>query len=393
MTAKPTGRSLGPDLARGFMLLFIALANTHYFLQAGPVLGGFPRDGSGADSAVAWSLATFVDGRAFPLFGLLFGYGAARIAERQRDRGPWGVRRLLWRRSAALIVVGLTDAVLFYVGDILAAYGVLLLLGALMIRWTDRWLLVTAAFFLVIGALPDDAAGLVSATPDPAMLPVDLGVVVTERVPAALFVAVLGPLGFLCPFAVGLWAGRRRVLERPERFRGLLLTTAMIGIPVAVLGAQPFALIVSGVSDARLAGWAVALHSTTGTLGGFGYAALVALVATRLDAGGRRHRLVAAVAAAGERSMSCYLMQSVTWAVVFTPFLLDLSGRLTVAGTALLAAVTWVVTVVIADGMRRAGRRGPFETLVRRITYGDGSARGGGYREGRVGRSRASVSP
>ena len=70
--------------------------------------------------------------------------------------------------------------------------------------------------------------------------------------------------------------------------------------------------------------------------------------------------------------MSCYLMQSVAWAVVFTPFLLDLSGTLTVTvtGTAVLAAVTWAGTVVIADRMHRAGRRGPFEVLARRVTYG-----------------------
>ena len=42
-------RALGPDLARGVMLLFIALANTHYFLQAPSVLGGFPQDGSDVD--------------------------------------------------------------------------------------------------------------------------------------------------------------------------------------------------------------------------------------------------------------------------------------------------------------------------------------------------------
>jgi uncharacterized membrane protein YeiB len=41
----PTGvsdRALGPDLARGFMLLFIALANSHYFLRGPSALGGFP---------------------------------------------------------------------------------------------------------------------------------------------------------------------------------------------------------------------------------------------------------------------------------------------------------------------------------------------------------------
>ncbi|MFD7810291.1 hypothetical protein ACFV4H_27930, partial [Streptomyces cellulosae] len=53
-----TARALAPDLARGFMLLFIALANSHYFLSGRPVLGGCPRDGSAVDSAVTWLIAT-----------------------------------------------------------------------------------------------------------------------------------------------------------------------------------------------------------------------------------------------------------------------------------------------------------------------------------------------
>ena len=43
---EPSARALGPDLARGFMLLFIALANTHYFLQGPVVRGGYPLEGS-----------------------------------------------------------------------------------------------------------------------------------------------------------------------------------------------------------------------------------------------------------------------------------------------------------------------------------------------------------
>ena len=79
--------------------------------------------------------------------------------------------------------------------------------------------------------------------------------------------------------------------------------------------------------------------------------------------------MVEAVAATGQRSMTCYLAQSIVWAVAFTPFLLDLSGTLTVTTTALLATATWLATVLLADWMRRTGRRGPFEVLVRRATY------------------------
>jgi uncharacterized membrane protein YeiB len=175
---------------------------------------------------------------------------------------------------------------------------------------------------------------------------------------------------------VGLWAGRRRILEQPTRYRALLRVTASVGIGAAVLGAQPISLILAGVvtppgrSSLELFG---PLHDSAGVLGGFGYAALLALIAVRLQA--RRGPVVEAVAATGQRSMTCYLAQSVVWAVVFTPFLLDLSGTLTVAATALLATLTWVVTVVLADRMRRAGQRGPFELLIRRITYGPATNR------------------
>jgi uncharacterized protein len=363
----PAERALGPDLARGFMLLFIALANTHYFLPGPSVRGGYPQDGSGLDAAVIWLLSTFVDGRAFPMFGLLFGYGVAQIVRRQRDRGAWGVRRLLWRRSAVLVIVGLIDAVLFFAGDILAAYGVLLFAGVWLIFWKDRWLLAVAVAFLALNALPSGDLSVIStAGPDPSMLPPDLAAQVTHRVPAALYIAGLGLIGFLCPFAIGLWAGRRRILEFPGRHRRLLVAVAVTGLGAAVLGAQPIALLLSGAIPApgqQTLTWWAALHSTTGTLGGFGFAALITLLARP------RGPLTAAIAATGQRSMTCYLMQSVTWAVVFTPYLLDLSGTLTVFTTALLAAATWAATVVIADRMRRAGQRGPFETLVRRFTY------------------------
>ncbi|MFH9331343.1 hypothetical protein ACH4KU_20430 [Streptomyces althioticus] len=119
------------------MLCFIALANSHYFLSGRPVLGGYPQDGSPLDSAATWLIATFVDGRAFPMFGLLFGYGVAHMARRRSDAAPRSVRRLLWRRSLALVVIGSLHGLLLYAGDILAAYGVLLFLGAWTVRWKD----------------------------------------------------------------------------------------------------------------------------------------------------------------------------------------------------------------------------------------------------------------
>lgn len=362
-------RALGPDLARGLMLLFIALANSHYFLRGPDHLGGFPLDGSAADRVVSWLIVTFVDGRAYPMFGLLFGYGVAHVVRRNTASGRPAVRRLLWRRSGFLIVIGVIDGFLFYVGDILAMYGVLLLLGAWAVFWRDRWLLAVAVLFFVLTSLPS-ADAFSTVGPDSAMLPADPASMLTDRIEGVAFVALLGPLGFAGPFLVGLWAGRRRVLEQPTAHRALLTTTAAVGIAAAVVGAQPLALAVAGAVEVpsadALAGIG-ALHTATGVLGGFGYAALIALLADRL--GRRRGVLVDALAATGQRSMTCYLIQSPVWAVTFTPFLLDLSDELTVTTTGLLALVTWLATVGLAEWMRRARLRGPFETLVRRVTY------------------------
>ncbi|MBB5785715.1 DUF418 domain-containing protein [Jiangella mangrovi] len=237
--ARPAGptataeRALGPDLARGVMLLFIALANTHYFLRGDGgsggtgVRGGFPTDGSALDSAVTWVIATFVDGRAFPMFGLLFGYGVAQLVRRNEALGPRGARRLLWRRALVLVAVGFLHAILLYVGDILAAYGVLLLLGAWTVRWRNRWLITLAAAFFALGMLPSgDSMSVSTEPPDASMLPPDLVAMVTERVQVQPFIMLLGPIGFAAPFLVGLVAGRARVLERPERYRRLLTVTA-----------------------------------------------------------------------------------------------------------------------------------------------------------------------
>ena len=266
-------RALGPDLARGAMLLFIALANSHYFIQAADIRGGYPQDGSTLDRCVVWLLATFVDGRAFPLFGLLFGYGVAQIVRRHEALGRWPVRRMLWRRGLCLVVVGFLHAMLLYVGDILAAYGVLLLVGAWVVWWRDRWLLLWATMFFLLNALPSpDSSSVSTEGPHVSMLPPDLVTALAERVVVQPYIMLLGPIGFACPFLVGLWAGRRRVLERPAEHRRLLGRVAAVGVTVSFLGAQPVALMLAGVTAVpgpdvlELMG---PLHDAAGVLGGF----------------------------------------------------------------------------------------------------------------------------
>jgi uncharacterized membrane protein YeiB len=355
------------------MLLFIALANSHYFLRGDSVLGGFPVDGSAADDAVKLMIATLVDGRAFPMFGLLFGYGVAQIARRQAEAGSsWrSTRWLLWRRSLFLVVLGFVDAMLFYVGDILAVYGVLLFVGVWTLRWKNRAVLIVALLFFALTALPGGDSSAISAEPPDAwLLPPDLFAAFEARIVAYPTIALLGPIGFACPFLMGVWAGRRRILELPEKNVTLLKWTAILGLGGTIAGALPVALVLAGITakpNADTFNGLGVLHDASGVLGGFGYAALIVLIALRL--GCEPGPITRAVSAVGQRSLTCYLIQSVMWTLVFTPYLADLSDELTVTTTAVLALATWLFTVFLAAWMDRSSYRGPFELLIRRFTY------------------------
>jgi uncharacterized membrane protein YeiB len=118
------------------------------------------------------------------------------------------------------------------------------------------------------------------------------------------------------PVLVGIWAARRRLLEEPARHLPLLQRVAVLGLTVAAAGALPTTLQAIGVWTPGSAGVgfaAACLHTVTGLAGGFAYAAIVALVVVRLR--DRRGPLVTALSACGQRSMTCYLAQSVVWLV------------------------------------------------------------------------------
>ena len=96
-------RALAPDVARGLVLLGIAVANVPFFLY-GRELGILlkPVTDAAADPWVNALVATLADNRSYPLFALLFGYGLTQLLTREHARGTeWPeARRLLLRRNA-----------------------------------------------------------------------------------------------------------------------------------------------------------------------------------------------------------------------------------------------------------------------------------------------------
>ncbi len=379
--ATPTAaRSLAPDLARGAMLLLIALANVHLYVYGHP-LGprGYPRDVAGVDSYVAVVQMALVDGRAIPMFGLLFGYGVVQLASRRSVDAD--VPRLVRRRGLWMVAIGLVHGLLLWSGDIVGAYGIVALLFAgLLVRGSERGLLITFWIGAVLVTLLYSPTGF--NLPGTAFLRsmevTGYPAAVAGHASEWLTATILQGVTVVPLVALGAWAARRRILDEPQRHRRLLVRAAAVGIPVAVLGGLPLALAAGqfwpGTELLPLLGIGT-LHAASGIVGGIGFAALFGLLAIRLRERGPGP-FTGALQAAGQRSLSCYLAQSVAFAALLPAWSLGLGGRATLWQAALVGIGAWLVITAIAAASARSGYRGPAEILLRRLTYGPAYAVG-----------------
>ncbi|MFB9661195.1 DUF418 domain-containing protein [Glycomyces mayteni] len=379
-------RALAPDLARGAMLLLIALANSAgYFLASAPGVELHPQ---GFERVYNFLMVELVHARAFPLFALLFGYGLVQLSRRQERSGasPRQVRNVLLRRGAALFLFGAVHGVLLYSGDFLGAYGLICVLFTLLLlqrservhRFAPWYLAVGGAYTLVLAVLAvmglagGGSGAAIPVSPFPSALAPTYLESLAERA-AEWPVHTLTIVPMILMVWVGAWAARHRVLEAPQEHLALLRATAVGGLAVALAGGLPMALLTAGAidMDEATAGSAKMLYETSGFFGGLGYAAVFGLIAYALRGKMKQGPVVTAVSALGQRSLTGYLFQSVAWLALAAPFGLALAERssspLLVSG--LCAVLVWALTVVAADMMRRARYRGPAEMLLRRMVY------------------------
>ena len=369
-------RALAPDLARGAMLLFIALANAANCAFAGqPGLDGTPH---GFQRVVNFLMVTLVDSRTYPVFAVMFGYGLVQLARRNRAGGA-DERRILLRRNTALIAFGVVHGTLLYFGDFLGAYGIVGIIATLLLlRRGDRfhrvilWLWAVqsvCAVFLTWQAIAGAHGGnaIIDNVANPSLAAPSYGRSVLDRLtewPA--HTATVVPFIFIV--WLGIWAARRRILEEPAAHRTLLRRTTIACLGASFAGALPYALVAAGVLhvDAGTVEAMARVHAITGEYGGPGYIALLGLLALRLSAAPRGRALLGPVIALGQRSLSGYLFQSVSWLALFAPWALHFGGTY---AAALAGLAVWAVSLAAAQAMSAVEYRGPAETLLRRITY------------------------
>ena len=371
----PSQRSWAPDLARGAVLLGIALANVGLYLHGTDTGPGFrPVDGSPLDRTLDFFVTLLVNDRSRPMFALLFGFGLVTIARRLTERGlePSRRRSVLLRRHLWLVAFGGVHAALLFESDILGIYGatglvVLLLMNRrprVLIAWGTVSLVLLGVLYAVIGLAPDFPAASSEYLPS-----------MVERVSVWGLGVVGGTVVMLvlAPMLAGVALARAGLLDRPWEHRPQLRRLATLGSLVGVVGALPYALVVARVWEPATVTTSVlaGVHAVTGTAMGVAYVCLFALWAARLhERRAPRRGAPAVLASVGERSLTCYLLQSMILAPLLSPWGLGLGDGMGTATAYGIAVAAWLVTVAVAWSLAVSGLRGPFEVLLRRLTYG-----------------------
>ena len=139
------------DALRGFAILGICAANypefSLYTFQSKEITDAMPT--ADIDRVLRFLLYFLVDGKFYTLFSLLFGIGFSIIISNAARKGANGFR-IFYRRMALLTLIGFLHLMFIWSGDILMLYALLGMCLPLLRNVSDRGLLRTAAFFLLL---------------------------------------------------------------------------------------------------------------------------------------------------------------------------------------------------------------------------------------------------
>jgi uncharacterized protein len=371
------------DALRGFALLGILLVNLRLFSGPARLAPGLGGDQPWWDLLATGAVTVLAEGRFYPLFSFLLGYGFTVAHRRAWALGESYTGRHL-RRSAVLFALGALHAALLFSGDILSSYAVLGLALLAAVRWRDTRLLTLAALLFALGALlyGGPIAGA-AAVADPAMTAdlagdaemyagEDFGEVAALRLgawgQALLYLPITG-LTIGAAMLLGHWSARRRLLENPGSHVRPLRRLVLVGLPLGLAGGVAHAVVLDRVSGAGagaarlLAASGVLNHVAGGLLTG-AYVGIAGLYFARRASSGRSR-----LQAAGQLALSNYLAQSLVCSLVFSGYGLGLYGRWGPARVVVFGVALWAVQLALSGAYVRAFAFGPVEWFLRWATY------------------------
>ncbi|MDR1202788.1 MAG: DUF418 domain-containing protein [Tannerellaceae bacterium] len=379
------------DFLRGIALLGIVLANfpefALYTFQKDQVVESMPT--ADIDYVVKFFQYTFIDGKFYTLFSLLFGIGFSIIISKMAEKG----NKFFYRRMIFLFLTGLFHLLFLWAGDILVLYALLGLLLPLFRKVSNKNLLIysgilllfpividtlivlsgyhlaapainTSIYFQQRVGITDDNFGiwLLEAETYLDVLKFNLQgsfIRIQEFIEGNRIFKVLGL------FLFGLYIGRNRIYADLEGNLSLLKNIRfygfLIAFPLSVLYAwnavhgRPFGMILSAVL------YAVSVFPLS-------LAYISALCLWYLK--NKEHFLLTVLAAPGRMALTNYIGQSVFGMFIFYGIGLRLGATLGLIYVEIIAIGVFFIQIVYSYIWLRYFRYGPLEWVWRMLTYG-----------------------
>lgn len=387
------------DIIRGFALLGVLLDNLFAFTGWGNLLQS-QREAMAtwpADGILGLLELTFVHGKFYSVFSLLFGIGFSIIMIRNEQKGVPALR-IFYRRLLVLLLIGACHLYFLWEGDILFLYASLGMLLPLFRKCSDRTLLIWAValilspilidcikvlFNLKTGVFLEDLAKTIDAKTG---MPTDDGwrtylfaegsgwkewrnwqasgflyryayIIESNRIPK-----VLGM------FLIGLLAGRKLMYLHLEQYVGLFRKLRnwgfIIGIPASL--AMAFFEIddksipqAGGLFDSIFYAFSVAPL-------GIAYASVLCLWWVKTKGKSKiRH-----FAPLGRMALTNYLMQTILGVIIYYGVGFGLGGQFGPLIFFPLGLAVYTIQILYSKWWLTRFNYGPFEWIWRQLTYG-----------------------
>lgn len=380
-------------MVRGFALFGVLLVNMFNF-GAYSIIWNEPAD------EFAFSVMRFLfETKSWRLFSFLFGFGFALQMIRTEERGSIFTSVYL-RRLIILYVIGMLHSMI-YRGDILMQYAVL---GVLLVPFRNaqpKLLVILGVGLLAV--FPLGRAATTFLEPEPDSVSADYAVRLEAETaemeearashvyvvgskreimadnfdPDLPFTGPLGPESDVAVFAMfllGLYVGRRRIMDNVAKHIGLIRKVFWWGLPIGLvsMAAERVLNATTGYAVFRdqqatllpqLIGDIVFSYGSTALA--LAYAAGITLLAQHA----RGKQLLSPLGAAGRMALTVYVSGSLMFGALFYGFAFGNAFRLGPAAVTGYAVLFFAIQILFCVWWTRWFRFGPMEWLWRAITY------------------------
>ncbi|GGA74962.1 DUF418 domain-containing protein [Ornithinibacillus halotolerans] len=378
------------DSLRGFAILGILLVNMLSFQYGSIGIEGIRSELSGLDAMLYDLIEWLFQGSFYPVFSMLFGFGAVIMWERAAQKGrPF--KRVFLRRMIILLVMGYTHLHFIWDGDILFTYA----MAGLVLTFFIKRKAITVLVWALVLAFLLNAPGLIPSTEEDE---IDLSTyselertilsegtyaeITSHRLTANPFEKI--DLGFemgsmehqlfadflnffntltitmqaFMLFLIGAFIAKKKWLHRLSENRGLLVKVTLIFITVGL--ALKGSMILTDNVMLDYFGYLLG-----GPLAAIGYITGLSLFFAKFHSS----NLVQGFNSLGRMALTNYLTHSVIMTTIFYGYGFGLLGELGILIGSLMAIALIVLQMFFSKWWLSRYQFGPMEWLWRSGTY------------------------